>query len=312
MAKKGIDLNFGELFNACFEKLAADPTLTTEYAPGYVYFNTATNTFRGRTASGWVDFSAAGGGSGDILSDGSVVFTQPQGFADGSAAAPGICFANDTNVGFYLSGLDTMGVSLGGVKIAEFALSSFYCDTFRGLAGNTPSFIDYLKTDQVNEYTAAAGVTIDGVKIKDGHLIVGSGSASDVAICKGTDVDTGIYFDALNTISIAAGGVDALHMNGNNTSILTTFILALNEVNFAGNTTATQNGSVKYNSGSNRFELVTGGGDILLTVDSGWTLPTGTPSKAGFDADSPTLAAVAQTLKALMDHLFTGMGIIGT
>lgn len=329
MAKHGIDLSFGELFNASFERLAADPTLSSEYAPGYVYFNTATNTFKGRTASGWVDFSAAGGGSGDILSNGSVDFTGPQRFADGSAAAPSICFANDPNVGFYSSGLDGLGVSIGGTKVAEFLNMSFFCDTIRGLAGNTPSFIDYLKTDQINEYTAAAGVSIDGAKIKDGHLIVGSGSVTDVAICKGSDIDTGIYFDALNTVSIAAGGVDALHMNGNNTSILTTFILALNEINLSGNTTATQNGSVKFNAGSDRFEMVTSGGDIILKVDGGWTLPSGTAIKTGFDADASTTASdayvkaevqaindqlvlVAQTVKAMMDHLFTNMGLFAT
>lgn len=54
MAKQGIDLNFGELFNACAEKLSADPTLTSEYAEGYFYYNTTLQKFRGRTATGWV------------------------------------------------------------------------------------------------------------------------------------------------------------------------------------------------------------------------------------------------------------------
>lgn len=54
MPKQGIDLNFGELFNACLERLPSDPTLTTEFAPGYVYYNTTDNVFRGRTATGWI------------------------------------------------------------------------------------------------------------------------------------------------------------------------------------------------------------------------------------------------------------------
>lgn len=54
MPKQGIDLNLGELINACLERLPEDPTLISEFATGYVYFNTTTNSFRGRTASGWV------------------------------------------------------------------------------------------------------------------------------------------------------------------------------------------------------------------------------------------------------------------
>lgn len=51
---------------------------------------------------------------------------------------------------------------------------------------------------------------------------------------------------------------------------------------------------------------------MTLYRDTGWTLPTGTASKAGFDTATATLTQVAQTVKAMMDHLMTNMGLFGT
>jgi hypothetical protein len=43
--------------------------------------------------------------------------------------------------------------------------------------------------------------------------------------------------------------------------------------------------------------------DILSVVSVGWTAPTGTSSKAGFDTATATTTELAQTLKAVVDHL---------
>ena len=43
--------------------------------------------------------------------------------------------------------------------------------------------------------------------------------------------------------------------------------------------------------------------DILGIVSVGWTAPTGTASKAGFDTATATTTQLAQTLKAVVDHL---------
>jgi hypothetical protein len=52
---------------------------------------------------------------------------------------------------------------------------------------------------------------------------------------------------------------------------------------------------------------------LLAAQQTGWTAPTGTADKSGFDADSGTLslAEVAGALKALIDDLMTH-GLIGT
>ncbi len=219
MVKRGIDLNFGELFNACFEKLPDRPSLETEFVSGYVYFNTTSGKFEGYNGESWIEL-----GVGDI-----------------------------------------------------------------------------------------DGTSINGVTLKSGKISLGSGSAVSVAICKGTDIDTGIYFDALNTISIAAAGVDALHMNGNSSYVKTAFLLSTAEQNLNGATAADAEGSFKYSQGDGAFVMKTSSGSITIKQDSGWTLPTGTASRAGFNADSDDFtgeqAALAKTVKALMDHLMTTMGI---
>lgn len=54
------------------------------------------------------------------------------------------------------------------------------------------------------------------------------------------------------------------------------------------------------------------GGIIKIYRETGWTLPTGTPSKAGFDTSTATLTQVAETVKAIMDYLLTNTGHLGS
>ena len=55
-------------------------------------------------------------------------------------------------------------------------------------------------------------------------------------------------------------------------------------------------------AGQPNFKL--SNGDVVkLFADSGWTAITGTASKAGYDTATATLQNVAQTLKAMQDHL---------
>ena len=52
-------------------------------------------------------------------------------------------------------------------------------------------------------------------------------------------------------------------------------------------------------------------GDVIkLFSNGGWTAITGTASKAGYDTATATLSQVAQSLKAIQDHLFGGMGLL--
>lgn len=57
-----------------------------------------------------------------------------------------------------------------------------------------------------------------------------------------------------------------------------------------------------------------GGVKVLGARKTGWTAPTGTASRAGFDTTTATLTQVAETVKALIDdlHSTAGHGAIGT
>ncbi len=327
--KKGIDLNFGELFNACVEVLSVRPSLVTEYAQGYVYFNSTSNKFEGYTGSIWVELGGVGTGNGDIKSDGSVNFVAAETWDDGGGAttviSPGAVVVNS---GLYQAEIqnnlfqvqnsltndqarmqaDLIGVTDGNDVLS---LSKTIVSVVNGTTG-TSMTKDGVQADYISEYTASNGTSINGVVVKGGKVQVGAGSASDVAIRKGSATGTGIYWDAANTISIAAGGTDALHMNGTSGYVKTTFLFSVNEINAAGATTSGATGAILYNTGSDKFDFVTAAGPMSLYPDTGWTLPTGTASKAGFDADAPSLGAVAQTLKAVMNHLQTNLGIFAT
>lgn len=58
----------------------------------------------------------------------------------------------------------------------------------------------------------------------------------------------------------------------------------------------------KYLKGDGTWASISGS----VGSDTGWTAPTGTGSKAGFDTATATLTEVAQTLKALIDALMAG------
>jgi hypothetical protein len=60
---------------------------------------------------------------------------------------------------------------------------------------------------------------------------------------------------------------------------------------------------------SSRYEV--SGVQVVQQRDTGWTAPTGTGSKAGYDTSTATLTQVAETLKELIDQVFTH-GLIGT
>lgn len=52
-------------------------------------------------------------------------------------------------------------------------------------------------------------------------------------------------------------------------------------------------------------------GDVVkLFSDAGWTAITGVASKAGYATSTATLQQVAESLKAIQDHLFGGMGLL--
>ena len=68
-------------------------------------------------------------------------------------------------------------------------------------------------TDQINEKTSAAGVTIDGVLLKDNGVVTGAGTVSAPVYSTTGDTNTGIFFPAADTIAFAEGGAEAMRID---------------------------------------------------------------------------------------------------
>jgi len=70
-----------------------------------------------------------------------------------------------------------------------------------------------LSTNLITEKTSAAGVTIDGVLLKDNGVVTGAGTVSAPVYSTTGDLNTGIFFPAADTIAFAEGGAEAMRIN---------------------------------------------------------------------------------------------------
>jgi hypothetical protein len=86
--------------------------------------------------------------------------------------------------------------------------------TFSGnviLSGTTTA--NTFSTDLITEKTSAAGVTIDGVLLKDNGVVTGAGTVSAPVYSTTGDLNTGIFFPAADTIAFAEGGAEAMRID---------------------------------------------------------------------------------------------------
>ena len=91
-----------------------------------------------------------------VTIDGLLVKDSKIELADGTAALPSLSNSGDVNTGIYFPAADTVGVSLAGALDFQFEANDF-----TALSGSV------ISTNTINETTAASGVTIDGLLIKD-------------------------------------------------------------------------------------------------------------------------------------------------
>jgi len=70
-----------------------------------------------------------------------------------------------------------------------------------------------LQSDTISEKTSAAGVTIDGVLLKDNGVVTGAGTVSAPVYSTTGDTNTGIFFPAADTIAFTEGGVEAMRID---------------------------------------------------------------------------------------------------
>jgi hypothetical protein len=124
-------------------------------------------------------------------------------------------------------GSDGDGVTVGGSLVVS------------GATTLTTVSATVVQSDTVSEKTSAAGVTIDGVLLKDSGVVTGAGTVSAPVYSTTGDLNTGIFFPAADTIAFAEGGAEAMRIDSSgNVGIGTSSPTSLlqPQVNSAGNT----------------------------------------------------------------------------
>jgi len=117
------------------------------------------------------------------------------------------------------------------------------------------------KTDTVSEYTAAAGVTVDGVLLKDSGAVLGAGAVGTPSVTTTGDTNTGLYFPAADTLAATTGGTERLRIDSSgNVGIGTSspesgFKLSVVGNAFVQNTSGQTVGKVVVDSVDNRLVL---------------------------------------------------------
>ncbi|HAG91826.1 MAG TPA: hypothetical protein DCL41_08135 [Bdellovibrionales bacterium] len=184
---------------------------TAPAGQGRIYFDSTANKFKVSQNNGaYVDLVQSGS-SGDFMKDGSVAMTGQFKADDGSLAAPGISFANDTDTGFYryntgirmavsgsmvLQGEQNAGIRLPGGKgnarvVVGNTCSFVFCVSYVSSSPTvTPTLTD---TEQVIglDRNTSAGQSGDGLYITAGGADSGANNAQGGSLGLGSGLSTG-------------------------------------------------------------------------------------------------------------------------
>jgi hypothetical protein len=103
-------------------------------------------------------------------------------------------------------GSDGDGVTVGGALVVS------------GATTLTTVSATVVQSDTVSEKTSAAGVTIDGVLLKDNGVVTGAGTVSAPVYSTTGDLNTGIFFPAADQVAVATNGVERVNL-GNSATV---------------------------------------------------------------------------------------------
>lgn len=184
----------------------SDPSALTNLLDGALVAGTDSNAGKWYTSDGsgapikWME-------NGVITA--AVSLASPVLASNGAVGAPSISFTNSATTGFYRSAADTIGIAVAGALDFDIAANLLTAKSGSVIATNT-----------ISETTAASGVTIDGLLIKDS----GIGAAFTVAgaVTAAGLVNTGTYISGVRSVqSIADNGTILLPTAGENAIVAT-------------------------------------------------------------------------------------------
>jgi hypothetical protein len=204
-------------------------------------------------------------------------------FSDGTASAPSISFANDTDTGIYRIGANNLGIAANGAKVLDVSTSGL------GVTG----------TLSVSSTATITGVLTasNGLTVIAGSVSFPNGSISGAALSP--NIFSIEFYTSSATITIPSG-VTRLRVtlvggggggSGDGSS---------NQVGGAGGGGAT---CIKYLTG------LTPGNTLSLTIGAGGT--GGAPGNAGGAGGDTTLSSGSQTITTLTAGGGAGGGISG-
>jgi hypothetical protein len=146
-----------------------------------------------------------------VAADGQTSMTGPLKAANGSAAAPAVTFASDTDTGPYRIGANNYGISIGGTKIFDLASTGL---TITGTITGSGIISTTDATDSSSTSTGS-GIFAGGLGVAKNlyvgtDVLAGNGTVSLPAFSFISDPDTGAYRIGANNYGIAVNGVKEL------------------------------------------------------------------------------------------------------
>lgn len=145
-------------------------------------------------------------------------------FSDGTAPAPSISFASDTDTGLYRISANRIGIATAGVRSAFFDGTPFFQSdgpiytsdgtvALPGLSFSQDTDTGIFRAAANDMRFSSGGVTTALTTASGFNVLFLDGSAGSPSINFFSDTDTGIYRVGANALGIAIGGVQSAQFN---------------------------------------------------------------------------------------------------
>lgn len=211
----------------------------------------------------------------------------------GTALTPAYSFANDTDTGLYRAGADEIGLAVGGTQMVGIDATGV---TVNGTVLNTPArlevgtataspsaLLDFHSngSDTTTNYDTritstggTAGTAGQGsLRFEALQVQHPNGTPAAPSVTFASDLDTGIYRSAADSVAIATGGVSRLVVNNGGASVTGSFTVPAGSQAVPGLQFGGATNGVYWTPGTGpRF---VDNGEVIARIVGGTTLTTG-------------------------------------